>query len=732
MNRLGDIDLSGRGEPAARRRITPFVLAFILLIGVGLMRRLVDDVVPGVLPFALMFPVVLMATLAAGWVSGATVAAAGGLYGWVFAMHHHWVYRWLFDRPPEPATAADVVNLALYFVAVGAIIALADSHRTKARRLAQEQALRLAEREGSLEDQRKLFEHARGFIAVVSGPDYVFDLANDAYRRLVGGEPIEGRALLEALPEFPHSLIVVMDGVRASGEPFIGQAVAVPFRRPDGQGTEDRFLDFVLQPIAGPDGQVERIFFEGFDVTETVLSQAALKASEARLELATSSAGVGVLEWDLETNRMIFSDRAKVICGFKPSEPVTYEMVLASIHPDDRADLDEQTRLALDPAIRLVEPFEYRIVTPQGDVRWLLANGQVLFEEVDGVVKAGRYIGTLQDITARKTSEAAASAWAARLRLAIDTSRMAVWQNDLTEGFAHSPELNKIFGLPEDARPTVSEVRSLYMPGELERVQAHTAAALKRGDRNIEVEYRIRRVDGAVRWLLVRAEIMRDEQGRPRSVIGVSMDITERKDSEERMKLLAREVDHRANNLLAVIQGTVQLSRAETPVALKTVILGRIAALGRAHQLLSEARWEGADLRRLVEEELLAFSLGEASRVSIRGPEVALTPAAAQALAMALHELATNAAKYGALSAPEGHVDVSWTQAEDGALSVVWSERGGPAVAPPSRRGLGTTILARALAGPLRGESRLDWRLGGLVCELELPAGALEAVPADA
>ncbi|HEY0434993.1 MAG TPA: hypothetical protein VGC92_00020 [Phenylobacterium sp.] len=145
---------------------------------------------------------------------------------------------------------------------------------------------------------------------------------------------------------------------------------------------------------------------------------------------------------------------------------------------------------------------------------------------------------------------------------------------------------------------------------------------------------------------------------------------------------------------------------------------------------MSEARWQGADLRRLVEEELLAFSLGEAARVAIEGPDVALSPAAAQALAMALHELATNAAKYGSLSVPAGRVSVSWTRKGRGALAIRWTESGGPEVARPSRRGLGTAMLARALSGTLGGKSKLDWRTEGLVCELELPDTALEAAAA--
>jgi two-component sensor histidine kinase len=116
--------------------------------------------------------------------------------------------------------------------------------------------------------------------------------------------------------------------------------------------------------------------------------------------------------------------------------------------------------------------------------------------------------------------------------------------------------------------------------------------------------------------------------------------------------------------------------------------------------------------------------------VSIRGPDVALAPAAAQALAMALHELATNAAKYGALSTPAGQVSVSWAREGTGPLLLQWTETGGPLVAKPSRRGLGTTMLARALAGSLNGVSRLDWRPEGLVCELELPGEALETASA--
>ncbi|MDB5425826.1 MAG: signal transduction histidine kinase [Phenylobacterium sp.] len=452
---------------------------------------------------------------------------------------------------------------------------------------------------------------------------------------------------------------------------------------------------------------------------------AALRESEARLELAVAAARLGVWEWRRGTGAMTFSAEAKAICGFPPDASVTIETIAAITHRGDRLKAREQNRRALDPDRRDDSTYEYRIITPAGEQRRVAVNGRAVFETVAGVTRAIRYIGTMQDITAQRAAEAERAQGSTRLRLAIEAGRMAVWQVD-GRGIVSSPELNRILGFPEDARTTLADVNGLYLPGEQERTQKIAQAALARGERYVEGEYRIRRPDGEVRWLLTRAEVQVNDRGQPRSVTGVVMDVTERKDSEERLKLLAREVDHRANNLLAVVQATVQLSQASSAEALKAVLMGRVAALGRAHQLLSEARWEGADLRRLVEEELLAFSLGEATRVSIRGEDVALPPAAAQALAMALHELATNAVKYGALSTPEGQVAVSWAHVRRGPLTIRWAESGGPVVARPTRRGLGAAMLARALGGALRGETRMDWRAEGLVCELELPGEAVE------
>lgn len=184
-------------------------------------------------------------------------------------------------------------------------------------------------------------------------------------------------------------------------------------------------------------------------------------------------------------------------------------------------------------------------------------------------------------------------------------------------------------------------------------------------------------------------------------------------------ELLAREVDHRAKNALAVIQAIVSIMPPSSGPEFARAVEGRIRAMARAHTLLSQSRWEGADLSRLVDEELEPYRAGD--RVQIDGPSVAIRSTVAQNFALAIHELATNAAKYGALSAPAGRLRVSWTF-DNGALVLQWVENGGPSVGKPARKGFGSKVIEASIRSQLNGEIAYDWPATGLNCLIRIPA----------
>jgi len=220
--------------------------------------------------------------------------------------------------------------------------------------------------------------------------------------------------------------------------------------------------------------------------------------------------------------------------------------------------------------------------------------------------------------------------------------------------------------------------------------------------------------------VLSRWSLQRDERGRPAKILETNNNITERKQAEERVILLAQEVDHRANNLLAVAPAMVRLSKGATVKELREAILGRIDALARAHSLIAETGWQGADLERLVERELEPYASGGANTL-IGGVKVELNGAMAQGIAIALHELATNAAKYGAFSTDAGRVEVEWSRTPDGELRLSWREHGGPVVEPPSDHGFGTALIEQTTRHQLQGAVDIHWRPGGLACEFRIP-----------
>jgi two-component sensor histidine kinase len=207
-------------------------------------------------------------------------------------------------------------------------------------------------------------------------------------------------------------------------------------------------------------------------------------------------------------------------------------------------------------------------------------------------------------------------------------------------------------------------------------------------------------------------------------IIGASKiahDITDRKRAEEKISLLAREAEHRARNVLATVQAVVHLSQADTPADLKAAIKGRIQALANVHTLFVESHWRGAELRTLITQEVAPYSQQGETRLQIDGEDLLLEPDSAQAIAISLHELATNAGKYGSLSVPDGKVRTEARKSADGQLFLRWIETGGPPVKEPASRGVGSRVMDAMVRGQ-SGEIRFDWRKEGLVCEITMRA----------
>lgn len=200
-------------------------------------------------------------------------------------------------------------------------------------------------------------------------------------------------------------------------------------------------------------------------------------------------------------------------------------------------------------------------------------------------------------------------------------------------------------------------------------------------------------------------------------------DITEQKHGEDRARLLAAEFEHRAKNMLAVVASLVRLTRAETVEDFRQDLIGRVQALANSQRILAEGNWQGAELARLVADEMAPYRTG--ARVVCTGPATILPAAAVQPVAMALHELATNATKYGALSSPKGHVAIEWSRRADGDLVLCWRENGGPPVAAaPAHQGMGTTVVMMGIRDQLGGQVEFRWRREGLVCEMIVPMTA--------
>ena len=318
-----------------------------------------------------------------------------------------------------------------------------------------------------------------------------------------------------------------------------------------------------------------------------------------------------------------------------------------------------------------------------------------------------------------------------RLKFALDSGRLGSWELDVeTRAYLASDICKANYGRRPDEDFGFADLVASVHHHDRERMTKAIEAAIRDGA-EYDIEYRVRTRDGETRWVHARGRAAQTaDHGGARRMAGVSLDITERKRAEERQKLLVNELNHRVKNTLVSVQSIASqtLRTTDSPQAFHVAFEGRLMALSHTHNLLTEQNWEGASLREIFDFELEAFAARERIDFDyVR--DLQLSPKATVALGMAVHELATNALKYGALSVPAGRVHVVWAlepAPENLVLRLTWTEHDGPPVVTPTRRGFGARLLEKGLAGELSAQVSLAYDSLGLVCTMRLPIRALE------
>ncbi|WP_448206619.1 PAS domain S-box protein [Azospirillum sp. sgz302134] len=623
------------------------------------------------------------------------------------------------DRIAATLFAENLATVQTYkgwlFILITATLLFLVLHRESRRRQAVEHSLR--DQESRLHRERGLLEavlrQAPVGISIAGAPDGKALILNDRAREITqiapSGDGIARYASYGAV--HPDGRAYGVDEYPTTRALRYGETIdrePMTYRRPDGRTVE---LEVSSVPVCDDDGRIAAAVTVIADTTDRKATKRELDESRDLLRTTTDALPALLFVTDADGKNIYTNQSFQDYTGLSP-EALLGDGWLRIMHPDDRKRAAGNWAMAVESGTRYEA--EYRFQRHDGVYRWHLCRG--LRE-----TRAKLWVGTCTDIHNLKEAEQAVAESEERVRRAIDDAPFPVMVHAEDGTIVHvSRSWLEATGYRRDEIATIDDwTERAY--GERRTAIRMDIERLHRLDRPIdEGEYVIRTADGRERtWAFRSSPIGRDAKGR-RLVVSMAADITDRKDAEDRLRLLMREVDHRAKNALAVVQSIVLLSRADDPAEFASAVEGRVTAMARAHALLAASRWSGADLATLAGEELGAFA--QNGRVAISGPPVAIVPEVTQSVSMVLHELVTNAAKYGALSVPEGNVAVTWKpEPGSGRLALCWTETGGPPVATPTRHGFGTTLMEQTILDQMSGDLEMDWDPAGLRCRITLP-----------
>ncbi len=474
---------------------------------------------------------------------------------------------------------------------------------------------------------------------------------------------------------------------------------------------------------------MDNLAFRGQAASETFVA-AALRRALQSWDGLIESLPIGVYTCARDGVLVQYNRRAAELWGRSPTPGDTQVRCCGSyraFRPDgEPLDLPDTAMAQVLRTGKPVRDQEVVIETPDGLRRFILANVDPLFDD-DGSLVGG--VSCFQDITAMKVAEASKAESERRFHDLLQALPAAIYTTDAAGRITFFNEAAaELWG----CRPEIGSAEwcgswRIYWPDGtyLPHDQCPMAMALKEQRPIRGYEAVAERPDGRRVPFIPFPTPLRNAAGELVGAVNMLVDISERKESETRQKTLVDELNHRVKNTLATVQSLAAQSAAggQIPKDVRDAFEGRLVALSRAHDQLTRRHWESADLGSIVDAVVDPYRDGN-GRIRAEGAPIRLGPQAALTLAMVLHELATNAAKYGALSAPNGALDLSWTVTGNGPgqhLAIDWRERGGPRVEKPTRTGFGSRLVERGIRHELKGTSEIAYEPAGLRCRIEVP-----------
>jgi PAS domain S-box-containing protein len=565
-------------------------------------------------------------------------------------------------------------------------------------------------------------------MAVLAGRDGVM-IYNDAYIEIAGKRHPDcfGQSVLTTWPEvaaFNRQIIAdVFAGETASFE----DAPLTLYRN---GAAEDVWLDLDYSPVVDDDGSTIAVLAILAETTKRVKAEKALRDNQERLSLALSASGVvGIWDWRVEEDRVYADERFSDL--FHVSRDIARDgapisAYLASIHPDDVEGLEA----AMTRAIKTGESFtsEYRIIQPEGGVRWVLAEGRPALDERGICV---RFPGIAVDITEHKEATEAHARSEAAFRTLANAMPQMVWSTQ-PDGYHdyYNARWYEFTGVPENSTDGEGW-NGMFHEEDRERAWASWRHSLETGA-PYQIEYRLRHHSGVYRWVLGRALAIRDNRGRITRWYGTCTDIHDTKMAAAEREVVAHELSHRIKNIFSVLSSIISLSARSNPDAqpFALELRKRIEAMGRAHDFVRPHSQASRpvpveqSIFGLVEELLVPYGNAE-ERISVSGEDIQLGDSAATPLALLLHELATNAAKYGALSGDAGKLAISGRQHETDYI-LEWREHGGTgAIGEPDQEGFGSRLMRISVEGQLGGKLVRRWEPDGVHVTVTMPRAAV-------